>query len=482
MKAQVRFGKAIVGVALSGMAFAAAPALAGEDPHIAGIEHDLRPIVQVKGRPIHPATLADSMAAHHVPAVSIAVIDHGRIVWAKAYGYAELARKAAATPKTVFQAGSISKPVAASAAMQLVQAGRLDLDAPANTQLKSWQIPASPFTATRPVTLRGLLTHTAGMTVHGFPGYAAGDPVPTIVQVLEGKPPANTGPVVVDVTPGTIWRYSGGGITVAQLMMTDATGEAFPALLRRSVFEPLGMTSSTYEQPLPATRDAAAAGYLPNGDPVVGRFHTYPEMAAAGLWTTPTDLAKWVIALQRAYDGRSETLMKRATAKAMLTPGLGQWGLGIEVEGAGDARRFSHGGDDWGFKAQMVGYMTGGRGIVAMANGDGGMAVIQPLVQAVARAYGWKGMAAEVIVARPMSEADKRALVGRYGEGAFPFSIELDGGKLWGRDRGGDRMEIVPTANGRLRVPDAGFGFGVARKDGAVIGLKVGNEIMARAP
>ncbi len=466
--------------AAGALALTAGIATAAEDPHIARVEHDLQPLMQVQGRPVHPVSLAEAMAAHHVPAVSVAVIDHGRIVWARAYGYADVAGKVRATPSTVFQAGSISKPVAASAAMQMVQENLLDLDADANTELKSWRIPASSFTASKPITLRGLLTHTAGLTVHGFPGYAAGDPVPTVVQVLDGKPPANTAAVVSDRAPGTAWVYSGGGITIAQLIMTDTTGQDFPVLMQKRVFAPLDMGSSTYEQPLPADRHDGATGYLSTGAPVVGRFHTYPEMAAAGLWTTPTDLAKWVIALQHAYAGGSPALMTQATAKAMVTPGLGGWGLGVEVDGQGDSLRFSHGGDDWGFKAQLVGYLTGGRGVVAMANGDGGMAVIQPLVQAVARAYGWKGLEPTTITEAALSGPQMNALAGHYGHGLV--AVEVENGKLWGRQRGGERVEIVPTDADHLVVPANGLAFSVVRKDGAVSGLEVGGTAIPRDP
>ena len=379
--------------ALAAVCFLLGPGIgtarAAEDPHIARIEADLEPAIQARGVPPVRHTLTAEMAAHHLPAISVAVVDGGKIVWAKAYGMADVAAGTRATPTTVFQAGSISKPVAASATMQLIQEGKLRLDTPANDQLKSWRIPDNAFTQGQPVTLRHLLTHTGGLTVHGFPGYAAGAPVPSVVQVLEGKPPANTAAVVVERKPGTVWNYSGGGITIAQLMMTDVTGETFPDLLRKRVFGPVGMTASTYEQPLPASRrDMQPPGYLRDGAPVVERFHTYPEMAAAGLWTTPSDLARWAIALQQANDGRSARLMSQASARAMLTPGLGEWGLGVEVDGADgppDALRFSHGDDDWGFKAFLVGYMNGGRAIAVMANGDDGMAVVQALTSAIAR-------------------------------------------------------------------------------------------------
>ena len=367
-----------------------------EDSHIARIERDIAPSSQVPGQPVAPQTLEAAMAAHHVPALSIAVVDGGRIVWAKAYGLADVAAGRPATVHTAFQAGSISKPVSASVALRLVEQGRLALDRPINEELTSWRVPDNAFTVNSPVTLRRLMSHTAGLTVHGFPGYAAGTPIPSVVEVLHGGPPANTPAVVVDRRPGTEWNYSGGGFTVAQQAMTDVTHQPFAALAERLVLDPVGMADSTYDQPpsrLPAT--VTATGYTAAGVAVPGRYHIYPEAAAAGLWTTPTDLAKWAIALQRAYAGQATPLMSRATAKAMLTPGLGKWGLGIGVDGEGDTLRFSHGGDDWGFKAAMVGYLTGGRAVVVMTNGDAGFTVIEPLVRAVAREYGWKGLEPE---------------------------------------------------------------------------------------
>lgn len=422
----VRWGVAAIGVwLLTGSAARAEPPQA---MRIARIEGDLEPTVQVKGRPLVRRTLAQEMAAHHTPAVSIAVVDHGRIVWARTYGLADVASGRKATVRTMFQAGSVSKPVAASGAMKLVAAHRFALEDTANSRLTSWRIPDDAFTKGQPVTLKELWTHTAGMTVHGFPGYAAGAPVPTVVQVLEGKPPANTDPVVVARAPGTWWSYSGGGITIAQLVMTDITHEPFPELMSRLVLQPVGMVDSSYRQPPAASRaDQVATGYLLDGKAVEGRYHTYPEMAAAGLWTTPTDLARWAIALARAYNGEPSPLMSAASARTMLTPGLGHWGIGIEVQGAGDDLRFEHGGDDWGFKANLVTWPAGERAITVMANGDGGAQVIAELTQAVAREYGWKGEEPLVVEAATLTPDQMREIVGSYGHLA---RVTLDGAVL----------------------------------------------------
>jgi CubicO group peptidase (beta-lactamase class C family) len=327
-----------------------------------------------------------------VPAVSIAVIDSGRIVWAKAYGVTASNEGRAATTTTRFQAASMSKPVGAMAALRLVEEGKLQLDTDVNAMLRSWKIPGNAFTQQTPVTLRMLLTHTAGLTVHGFGGYAAGNAVPSVPQILDGAAPANSAPVRVDVLPGTLWRYSGGGMTVAQFLMTDVTGESFPMLARRLVLAPAGMTSSGYEQPLPdSVASFAATAHTNRGMPVQGRWHTYPEMMAAGLWTTPTDLARWIIEVQNAYAGRSR-ILGQPMARAMLTPGLGGWGLGMEIQGAADSLRFSHGGSNRGFRGRFVGYVSGGRGVVVLTNGDAGGTLASEIVGAVGREYDWPGL------------------------------------------------------------------------------------------
>jgi CubicO group peptidase (beta-lactamase class C family) len=413
--------------------------------HIARIEADLEPWLQVHGHPVTAHTLSQEMATHNTPAISIAVVDHGKIIWAKAYGMADVASERAATTRTLFQAGSISKPVAASAAMQLVQEGLLSLDKPANSQLVSWQIPDSPLTKDHPVTLRHLLSHTGGLTVHGFRGYAVGTPVPSVIEVLDGKSPANSKPVVVEVQPGAQFNYSGGGITIVQLMMTEATRKTFPDLMWDRVLRPLDMDDSTYDQPLTPKRAAfAATGYLRDGKPVDGRFHIYPEMAAAGLWTTPSDLAKWAIGLESAYDGDSSVLMSPASAKQMLTPGLGHWGLGVGVGGTGDDVYFNHNGDDWGFKANLIAWPKGKRAVVAMANGDDGMDVVLELMQAVIREYGWKGLEPKVVYPVTLTKAQSEAVEGNYGQGAAVISADGSGLVLTFR---GSRVGLVPIGD-----------------------------------
>ena len=317
------------------------------------------------------AFIKAQIAQRHIRGLSLAIIKDGKIAVARAYGVTDDSTKAPVTTSTLFQAGSISKPVSALAALHLVEAGTVSLDGNVNDKLKSWKVPDNRFTATEKVTLRRLLSHSAGLTVHGFPGYDVAERVPTVVQVLDGAPPANTAPIRVDTTPGAIWRYSGGGFTVMQLMVGDVTGQPFPQFLQTTVLGPAGMTSSSFEQPLPnAKATLTAAGYYADGSPVRGRWHVYPEMAAAGLWTTPTDLAKWAIEVQETLAGRGHGIISSAMARQFVTEQKGGSGLGVGVQGTGRNLRFSHGGRDEGFDALLEAGAETGDGVAIMINAN----------------------------------------------------------------------------------------------------------------
>src|SRR5918997_689871 len=233
----------------------------------ARVERGLVPPVLLKGGPAW--SIEERLRQHKIPGASVAVIKDFKVEWARGYGVKDAETREPVTERTLFQAGSISKPVSAMAALKKVEQGRLSLDEDVNRKLVSWKLPDNEFTSKKKVTLANLLSHTAGLTVHGFPGYAAGEKLPTVPQVLDGAPPANTAPVRVDLEPGTRFRYSGGGTTVAQLLLTDTERKPFPDIARETVLAPLGMTDSTYEQPLPAGRARhAATGHRADGKPV----------------------------------------------------------------------------------------------------------------------------------------------------------------------------------------------------------------------
>jgi CubicO group peptidase (beta-lactamase class C family) len=367
----------------------APPASAAIEQHIQHVESGLVGEVVIKGDTHSTHNLADRMKELNVPGVSVAVVHDGKIEWARGFGV----RSVGGPPvdaDTMFQAGSISKPLAAMAALKLVEQGKLSLDADINTYLTTWKFPADPSAQGKPITLRELLTHTAGTTVHGFPGYAADQPVPTLVQVLNGEKPANTAAIRSEAAPGARWRYSGGGYTIMQQAVIDVTREPFPRLLHDTVLAPIGMTHSTYGQPLPQEfQQFAATPYHGDGNPIEGGAHTYPEMAAAGLWTTPSDLCRYILEVQRSLIGKANHVLSADMTRQMVAAGMGDWGLGLQIGGAAGNQYFSHGGDNAGFHNLFVAYEKNGDGAAVMTNGDNGGQIGDEVMHSIAAEYNW---------------------------------------------------------------------------------------------
>jgi CubicO group peptidase (beta-lactamase class C family)/predicted transcriptional regulator YdeE len=334
-------------------------------------------------------SLAELMRLYNIPGLSVAIIENYKVVDAKGYGVIEAGSSTPVTTHTLYQAGSISKPVAATGALSLVEKGYLSLNEDVNAKLKTWKVPENDFTKTEKVTLRRIMSHTAGLTVHGFPGYDVDDSRPTLVQVLDGEKPANTAAVHVDTVPGTQWRYSGGGVTIEQLLMMDVTGKQFPTLMRELVLDKIGMSDSSYEQPLPAARAAmTAGGTATDGTEIHGRWHIYPEMAAAGLWTTPTDLAKFAIEIALSKQGKSNRILSQKMTREMLTPVMNDVGLGFFLD-KDNPGQFGHGGDDDGFEALLTMNAETGNGIAVMANSNNGIALANHIIEGVVKEYGW---------------------------------------------------------------------------------------------
>ena len=332
--------------------------------------------------------IREQLRKRQVPGLSLAIIQDGKIVRAKSYGFTDKSGSTPLTTATLFQAGSVSKSVAAVGALRLVEADKLSLDEDVNAKLRSWNVPENDFTKTKKVTLRGLLSHTTGLTVHGFPGYEAGGRIPTVVQILDGSPPANTAPVRVDFVPGSRWRYSGGGYTVMQQLMLDVTGKPFPQFMQETVLGPLAMTNSTYEQPLPADKaSTTAAGHYGDRNVVKGRWHIYPEMAAAGLWTTPSDLARFAIGIQNAFAGKPGAVLSPDMARQMLTSQKDNDGLGVFLEGEGHALKFGHDGRDEGFDALLRATAETGQGAVIMINANDNSRMMSRILEAIAFEY-----------------------------------------------------------------------------------------------
>ncbi len=390
-----------------------APAHDNDERVQARVESGLVPAVIVDGQS-NRSTITERMQRWQVPGVGLAVIAGGKLAWAASYGIADGDTGAALTVTTLMQAASVSKPVAAAAAMTLVDDNTLSLDADINTVLRQWRMPASAFTAEQPITLRHLLSHTAGTTVPGYFGYAPGAPLPSLNQMLDGKPPANSPAVVSQAVPGSGVSYSGGGYQIVQRLLEDASGQSFEALLRERVFAPAGMGRSHYALP---DGSVHAVGHDARGQRITGGWRVHPELAAAGLWTTPTDLARFSIALTAAIRDEDGGLLTRATAQAMFTPVFGFAGLGPAIEGDGQNLRLSHAGQNEGFRSYWVVYPMRGDGVVVMSNSEGSFQLIQEIVRSVAATYGWNDFLPEQKTSHALTDAERDQRVGNWHSG-----------------------------------------------------------------
>jgi CubicO group peptidase (beta-lactamase class C family) len=356
---------------------------------ITAVENSLAPAI-IFGDTVPKMNIEKRMKETAIPGLSIAVIRNYKIEWSKGYGWADVEEKRKVTTDTRFQAASISKSINSLGVLKLVEMGKLDPEADINTYLTTWKFPYDSLSHNKKISVYNLLSHTAGLDIHGFPGYEKTDTLPTLQQILDGKRPANTKAVRSLFEPGTKFKYSGGGITISQLILTNITNSNYADWMQKNVLAPLDMTNSSYQQP-PTPTANLATGYYGNGKPVTGKYHIYPEQAAAGLWTTPTDLAKFIIECQLALEGRSKKVLSQAMMKKRLTPYIdSNAALGVFIEKKEGESYFTHNGGNEAFLCTSYGSMQGGNGVVIMINGEN-FAVINELLSSVAMVYGWKG-------------------------------------------------------------------------------------------
>jgi len=424
------------------------------------LAQNLLPITRIVGEDIR-WTMAERQAHYGCPAVGVAVIERGELVWSAGYGLVEDGKAQKVDADTMFSGASISKPVAAVLALQLVEQGAFDLDTDVNRYLKSWQIPENEFTQQAPVTLRWLLSHKAGTTIHGFGRFPADKPLPLALDILKGRVTfmnGDTHGVTVDKVPGGTTRYSGGGTTVVEQLLEDTTGKRFHQLARENVFEPLGMTRSTFEMPLPQRFHLNTAVGHETGKPLTEKFACVPSIAAGAIYCTPADYARFMIACRDAYLGRGTKILGKRIANDMMTiqGGSGEFGLGWEILGSGPNRRFGHGGSNDGYQCESTCYLRDGKGAVVMTNADSGLIFYWEVFNAVADLYGWDGFMLPPKHVQKIPEDEFHRFTGDY---EIISGVDAPGMKIWTEDgvlksqitgmRGGPR-EIMMDENGRF--------------------------------
>ena len=389
------------------------------------VEKNLIPFVPVKG--FEGWNIIERMKYYKVPGVSIAVIKDFKIDWAKGYGLADTIQKIPVTTETMFSAGSISKFLMAVSALKMVETGKIELEKPINNYLTSWKITDNDFTKKTPITLRMLLSHSAGTSQSSYFGFSPTQPLPTIVEILSGAKISETRPVVVNSEPNKEFRYSGGGSMIAQLALMDVSKQSFSSLTQQVIFDKLGMKNSTFEQPVPAKFTKQSAWAYSSASWFKGMPYVYPQQAAAGLYTTPTDLAKLFIDVQKSYIGKGQILTQSLT-KQMLTPQQNvsdgsykeQIGIGPFLMQRTDNKDpngiyFEFTGVNAGFLAYGIASVTNGNGVIIMLNsGDDVNGLGKEIRRAVAKTYKWTNFLPEELNPINLTEKELDKFVGRY--------------------------------------------------------------------
>jgi CubicO group peptidase (beta-lactamase class C family) len=441
--------------------------------HIEQVEQNLGAHYMLKGQA--PFTLKERMAHYHINGLTIAVIRNYHIEWARGYGWADSAEQRPVTVHTLFQAASISKSLNAVGVLLLAQEGKLDPYADINNYLTGWRFPYDSLSKGKKITVANLLSHTGGLTIHGFPGYSKGDTLPSLTEILDGKRPANTGAVRSMYEPGLKSEYSGGGTTITQLIVQDITHEPYDLYMKEKVLDRLGMRESFYTQPAPAAKSSLlATAYYVDGKEVKGKYHIYPEEAPAGLWTNPSDLARYIIETQLSYEGKSAKVLNQQYTKLRLTPYIDQSAaLGVFINKFDGESYFQHGGANEGFRSQYWGSLDGGNGVVVMVNSDNG-GILPEVVNSVATVYGWKDFyKPEYKTFLDMTPGQLQAYEGKYklrGPRDLNIQFSTEAGHLVARQLwDGQESTFYPESDSSFFSMDWGFGVKFAKAaDGSI--------------
>ncbi len=394
------------------------------------VEQNLASWVEIENAP--KWNLQERMIFYKINGLSIAVIKNYKIEWARGYGWADSLENKSVNTSTLFQAASISKSLNGLGILKLVQDKRLDLNNDINNYLHSWKFPYDSISNGKKITISNLLSHTGGINVSGFDGYTKTDSLPTILQILNGGKPANSDGVKSIFEPNLKYKYSGGGTTISQLIIEDITGKSYADYMENNILKPIGMKNSFYTDTSSENKlNLLATGY--NGDKEVKmKYHIYPEKAAAGLWTNPTELAKFVIETQKSLLGKSNKILNQEMTKLMLTPYVdNSCALGVFIEDKDGIKYFRHGGVNEGFTSLYFGSVVNGNGAVVMCNSTD-KTILYEIINSIATVYKWQNYYQPVV--KKIVKIDNGELskyVGKYISDGREYTISQDRGNLF---------------------------------------------------
>ena len=467
MFASLALGSAVLGLT------AGTASAQGAAPDPAGFSERLRPRIQMAGAP-QIWTLEARMENYGVPGVALAIIDDGEIVYEAGFGVLQAGGDTPVNADSVFSVGSVSKVATATLVLRLADEGYLDLDADVLEGMTSWSLPAERDVAPgTPVPMRAILSHTAGFNIHGFADFQPGEALPEAVDTLDGRAPAGNAPLSREAPSGAGYRYSGGGYTLAQLLVADTMGEAFEDIAELHLFEPLGLTRSTFSNPLPQDLGNIARAHDRSGSPAAlpRGYEAFPEMAASGLWTSAHDLGGLTAALIDSYRGNGDALSRARAVEMMTLVAPSEHGLGPRLSGSAEHLIFHHGGSNESYRAWIEGHLATGDGLVILTNGTQGRLLIDEIRNAVADTMGWD--LNRPVLASPIAldPAELSGLTGTYAVDAdFPGEIRRqmtgwiyeddievrqneDGSLIIGRAGGDSFSPLVPLAPNRFAMP-----------------------------
>lgn len=422
-----------------------------ENKHLENIQNNLVPIHYLKNRE-NKKSIPQIMEEDKIAGVSIALFDAGKIAWQKAYGYANLEDSIKVTPNTVFNGASLSKPVTALAALNLVEEGVLNLNEDVNNYLEDWKVPENKFTEIEKVTLGRLIGHTAGFERYVQSSFLPNEELPTIEQMLAGDNPSVDPPVSIVYVPGEKQVYSNPGYSVIEKLLEDVTNKDFNEVISERIFEPSDMTHSSFQQPVPKQlREQMATGYSNELEPYP--YKLFPFKAAGGIWTTPTDLARFLITLLEDHHLGTNVILSKRMTDSIFTKTPKRLGFGKIYNDNSQDILFEHWGSNSGFTCYMVASLKNKQGIVVMTNSDNGTSFLSYIARAVAIEYNWDFLQPKVFEPIAMEELELNKFTGKFKGGNEILEFAAVKGYLHSLN-GTDNSKLVNVAENQFFQPN----------------------------